>query len=145
VANDYVRYRAGTLPLQLETSDTNALERFFSREGVRFRTRVFDLGVMRFRLVGGRVHQLGGRPSVLFVYRDERNRTLICQMYPGRVQELPGGAERLEHEGMVFSRYSRNGLTEVFWQEENVTCVLVSDAQPEETLSLAFFAKAVKI
>src|SRR5262249_31770521 len=136
--------RSGLRALPHETGETRALEGFFVRAGIPFPTRVFDLAMMNYRLVGGRAHRLAGRPSAFFVYRGEGNRILVCQMYRGNTADLPGGAERIEHNGIVFYLYRRDGLTEVFWQEGDITCVLVSDAPPEETTSLAF-AKAVKV
>ena len=145
VAEDYRRYKAGKLPLLLETEDVREMEKFFSEEGITFKTRVFDLGMMRYRLVGGRVNQLVNRQSSLFVYRGESNKILVCQMYRGKVTELlPAGAVRRRNKGIEFYIYRINGLTVVFWQEGSVTCVLSSDINPKEVVQLAF-AKAVKI
>ena len=145
VAQDYRSYKAEKLPLILQTEDVREMEKFFSEAGITFQTRVFDLGMMNYRLVGGRVHQLINRQSALFVYRGEDNKILVCQMYPGQVTELlPAGAVRRENKGIEFYIYRINGLTVVFWQEGTVICVLSSDINPEEVVQLAF-AKAVKI
>ncbi|MGH9936104.1 MAG: hypothetical protein ACREAM_07650, partial [Blastocatellia bacterium] len=145
VARDYQNYRAEKLPLTLETGDVKELERFFSARGIAFDTRVFDLGMMNYHLVGGRVHQLIERQSALFVYRGKDRRILICQMYPGRAPELPlAGAVLRENNGIHFYIYRFDGLTLAFWQEGAITCVLTSDGDSEEVVQLAF-AKAVKI
>ncbi|MBI1763413.1 MAG: hypothetical protein HYR56_18465 [Acidobacteria bacterium] len=145
VARDYRNYQAEKLPLMLQTGAVNELERFFSAGGIAFNTRVFDLAMMNYHLVGGRVHQLIERPSALFVYRGEGSKILICQMYPGQVRELPpAGVSLRENKGIRFYIYQANGLTVVFWQEGVITCVLTSDSAAEEVLQLAF-AKAVKI
>jgi anti-sigma factor RsiW len=120
------------------------MESYFSSAGVPIPTRVFDLGMMNYQLVGGRVHQLVSRRSALFVYRGPGNRILLCQMYPGESGELPGGAEMRENNGIRFHVYRKDGLTLVFWQEGTVMCVLASDAPGEEVIQLAF-AKAVRI
>jgi hypothetical protein len=65
-------------------------------------------------------------------------------MYTGRTEELPRDAERVEHGGITFFVYHREGSTQVFWQEGSVTCVLVSDAPSEEVLALSF-AKAMRV
>ena len=143
-ARDSIAYRAGRLPLDLSTENHQELERFFAAHGISFRTRVLDLAMMNYRLVGGRVQKLAGRPSALFVYRGEGNKLLICQMYEGDVKELPDGAERREHDGIEFLLYRKEGETLVFWQEGNVTCVLASDIPSEEVIALAF-AKAMKV
>ena len=142
-AGDFGRYRGGTLSLELSTSDPHELEAFFSQRGVGFRTRVFDLSTMGYRLIGGRVHTLAGRRTALFVYRGEGNRTVLCEMFLGQTSALPAGASRHEHGGILFSLYRREDSTQVFWQEGEVTCVLVSDLTPDETLALAY-AKAMK-
>src|SRR6266542_2170709 len=67
VENDFEAYRSGKLALALETSDTRTMEAFFASNGIRFRTRVFDLAMMKYRIAGGRVHRLAGRPSALWV------------------------------------------------------------------------------
>ncbi len=143
VETDFDAYRAGRLELSLQTGDTREMEAFFAGRRVAFRTRVFDLGMMKYRLLGGRVHRLAGRTSALFVYRGEGEKALICEMYEGRLEELPRGAERREHGGFTFLIYRHGGKTAVFWQEGRVTCVLVSDIDSEEVIALAF-AKAMK-
>jgi hypothetical protein len=98
--------------------------------------------MMDYRLVGGRVHTMRGRPSALFVYRGKENKILVCQMFESSTRDLPGGAEARENGGIPFSVYRRDGRTIVFWPEGQVLCVLVSDADAEEVIALAF-AKAV--
>jgi anti-sigma factor RsiW len=142
VANDFRSYQRGDLPVQLETVDFRAMEQYFAARGVPFPTRVFDLGMMNYRLVGGRVHQLVNRKSALFVYQSDPNKLLVCQMYPGNVSELPPSAETRQDRGFTFHIYHQNGLTAVFWQERDITCVLVSDISPEQVLQLAM-AKAM--
>ncbi len=142
-ASDFAKVADGSLALESTASDPAALERLFEARGIPFRTRVLDLGMMGYRLIGGRVHSLEGRPSALFVYRGPRGRLLVCEMYLGTLKELPSLARREEHGGFEFRAYRRGGSTQVFWQEGEVTCVLVSDAPFEEVLSLAK-AKAMK-
>ncbi len=142
-AQDFASYRAASLPLQLETEDPRALERFFAGGRVPFATRVFDFGMMGYRLAGGQVHRLARRLSALFVYENEHGRLVVCQMYQGRLSELPREAEEREHGGIRFRIYRRAGLTLVFWHEASVVCVLVTDGDPEEAVQLAY-AKAIK-
>lgn len=141
VAGDFRNYRSGSLSVQLETADVKAMEKYFAEQGVPFATRVFDLGMMNYRLMGGRVHQLLNRKSALFVY-ESNGKKLVCQMYPGNVSELPPAAEIRQERGFTFHIYRQNGLTAVFWQEREITCVLVSDIGSEEVLQLAI-AKAM--
>ncbi len=144
VARDYAQYSAGRLELSLRSSDGAAVESLFVRGGIAFRTRVFDLGMMEYRLVGGRVHRLRGRPSALSVYRGPGGSDLVCQMFPGRLAELPRTADVREHDGIAFQVYRVEGVTLVFWQEGAVVCVLASDADSEAVIQLAY-AKAVKV
>lgn len=142
VARDYRDYRSQRLTLESTATDPKELEAFFAAHGVPFATRVFDLGMMEYRLAGGRVHRLGGAPSALFVYRGPTGEELLCQMFPGRVTALPPGAERRENRGIEFHIYRHEGKTAVFWQEGAIVCVLVSDIAPEAVVQLAF-AKAM--
>ena len=141
-ARDFVAYRAQRLALELSTRDVKQMETYFAEHGVAFNTRVFDLGMMKYELVGGRVQQPGRAPRAFFVYRGPDNQKLVCQMFVGQVGELPKGATLRENKGIKFHTYQSNGVTAVFWQEGTVVCVLVSDIPPEEVVQLAF-AKAM--
>jgi anti-sigma factor RsiW len=144
VARDYAEYSIGSLELGLQSSDGAAVESLFARGGIAFRSSVFDLGMMQYRLAGGRVHRLRGRPSALFVYRGPDGRVLMCQMYEGLLADLPRTGDVREHHGVTFQVYRAGAITLVFWQEGGVVCVLASDAAPEAVIQLAY-AKAVKV
>jgi anti-sigma factor RsiW len=144
VARDFVNYSSGSLALDLRSSDGEVVESLFAARGIGFRTRVFDLGMMQYQLVGGRIHRLGNRPSALFAYRGPEGRDLVCQMYEGRLAELPRSDDVREHDGITFQVYRSGELTLVFWQEGAVVCVLASDAEPEAVIQLAY-GKAVKV
>ncbi len=141
-ARDFRAYRAQELALELSTGDLKAMETYFAEHGVPFNTRVLDLGMMNYQLVGGRVQQPGARPRALFVYRGPANEKLVCQMFVGHVGELPNGVTLRENKGQPFYIYRKDGVTAVFWQEGAVVCVLVSDIKPEQVVQLAF-AKAM--
>jgi anti-sigma factor RsiW len=142
VARDYAAFSSGGLELDLRSSDGAAVESLFARGGIAFRTRVFDVAMMQYRLVGGRVHRLRGRPSALFVYRGPEGRVLVCQMYEGVLADLPPTPDVRRHNGVTFRVYRAGPLTLVFWQEGAVVCVLASDAESEAVVQLAY-AKAV--
>ncbi len=144
VARDYGDYRNRTLSLGLRTSDPAAVEDFFARGGIGFPTRVFDLGMMRYHLVGGRIHGLRGRESALYAYQGPEGRDLVCQMYEGYLAELPRADELREHNGITFRVYRVGGLTLVFWQEGAIVCVLASDGDAETVIQVAY-AKALKV
>ncbi len=144
VARDVAAYRTEALSLDTASTDGPTLERYFARHGLVFRTRVFDLGMMGYGLVGARVHRLAGRPSALFVYRGAADRTLVCQMFAGSLDELPQGGEPRRHNGIEFRIFRERGVTLVFWTEGSVVCVLASDVSSEEVVQLAY-AKAGKV
>ena len=50
----YVAYRKGETSMEITTGDPAALEQFFNGR-LPFRTRVFDLAMMRYALAGGRI------------------------------------------------------------------------------------------
>ncbi|MBI4420032.1 MAG: zf-HC2 domain-containing protein [Gemmatimonadetes bacterium] len=146
IARDYAAYSAGSLELGLRSPEGAAVESLLVSGGIAFPTRVFDLGMMQYQLVGGRVHRLRGRPSALFAYRGPEGRHLVCQMYEGRLADLPPpeAGDVLQHNDITFHVYRAGGLTLVFWQEGAVVCVLASDAESETVIQLAY-AKAVKV
>jgi hypothetical protein len=141
VAKDYQQLKTGSMPLQLQTNDVQRLEQFYTDQGMPFHVTVYDFKMMKYELVGGSIHELKDRKAAVYVYRGENNQFLICEMYFGTLTELPEHAELREHEKKRFHIYKRKGLTAVFWPEEKVICVLVSDIDPEEVIQLAF-AKA---
>ena len=146
IAHAFLEYRENRLPLEIRTSDVKEIEDGFKAAGVPFPTRVFDLGMMGIQALGGTVYELADRPSAFFVYRNEAGDLFACQMYLGHVSELPVEARHSirENQGIQFYVYQERGLTMVFWQEGDVTCVLTSDVDAEEVIQLAF-GKAVKI
>ncbi len=144
VAADFHAYASATVRLEIESAEPHVVEAYFTRNGIAFPTRVFDLGMMQYHLVGGRVHRLNGRTSALFAYRGPGNSALVCQMYEGRVAELPPTDDVRQHKGITFYVHRSERLTLVFWQEGDVVCVLASDAAPEDVVQLAF-AKAVVV
>ncbi|MGH7613971.1 MAG: anti-sigma factor family protein [Gemmatimonadales bacterium] len=144
VARDFIEYSGGRLALDVRSSDGSAVEHHFAGGGIGFPTRVFDFRMMQYRLVGGRIHRLRGRPSAMFAYRGPAGRDLVCQMYEGWLADLPRVADVREHNGITFQVYRARGLTLVFWQEGAVVCVLASDAESEAVIQLAY-AKAVKV
>jgi hypothetical protein len=144
VARNYREYRTEKIRLTLATSDVKEMEKFFSDEQIPFETRVFDLGMMNYQLLGGRIHRLGTHKSAFFVYSGKGNAILVCQMYLGAVRELPAGAVLRENNGIRFYIYRKKDLTVAFWQEGAVICVLTSEIDSEQLIQLAF-AKAVKV
>ncbi len=144
IAADFVEYETGALDLEIRASLPAAVEGYFRRRGIAFPTRVFDLGMMGFHVVGGAILGAPARGRALFVYRGPDNVEIVCQMYVGSVASLPPASEVREHNGITFHVYRDGNLTIVFWQEGDVICVLTSDAKPETVIDLAF-AKAVKI
>ena len=142
VARDFQAYQAQQLALELNTADVKEMESYFATHGVSFDTRVFDLGMMQYQLVGGRVQKAGRAPRAMFVYQGAAKQKLVCQMFAGRVSDLPKGATLRENKGLTFHTYQRDGLTAVFWPEGAILCVLVSDQPPEQVVQLAF-AKAM--
>ena len=67
---------------------------------------------------------------------------MLCEMFAGKMTDLPATTEVREHNGIRFQLYHTDNLTAVFWPEGAVICVLISDAPPEQVTQLAF-AKAM--
>ena len=143
-ASDFLRYRTAQLALPIETGDREVLERTFAASGLTFAVRVYDLGMMGYRLSGGGVHRLGGRASALYAYVGNRGDRVVCQMYEGTLAQLPAGGEEREHDGIRFRVYRSGAITLVFWQEGSVVCVMAADGDPEQVIQLAY-AKAIKV
>ncbi len=144
VAADFRRLTAGTLPLEVVTSDVAALEQRLATAGLGFTSRVFDFGMMDYRLTGGGRHRVAGTPSALFAYAGPGNLRLLCEMFRGLVSVLPTPVERRSNDDIEFLVYREGDITVVFWQEGEVMCALAADGDPEAAVRLAF-AKAVRV
>lgn len=134
-------YRAGRLVTTTQEHDAVRLNAYFA-DRVSFPVRVFDLGMMGYTIEGGRVHEVGGHSSALWVYRGSAG-SIICQMYRGLTAELPAPVESRVANGITFLIYHEDGGTQVFWQEGDVVCVLASALPSDEVVNLAI-AKAMK-
>jgi anti-sigma factor RsiW len=135
-ARDLRAVGSPSLPLELQVVDASALERYFA-ETRGPRVRVIDLGMMNITLEGGLRHALAGQPSALYSYRTPSGARLVCQMYEGRLADLPPLAEIREQNGFRFQVYTRDGVTLVFWQEGELVCVLASELPADEVIALA--------
>lgn len=144
VSDGYRAYTSNALPVEIASSDPPELERYFVERGLPFTVRVFDLGMMGFRLEGARVDRVGGRVAALVAYRGADGRVLLCRMYQGSVADLPEPIDRRTNGGITFHLYRDGEVTLVFWQEGTVVCVLAAEGDPETVIQLAF-AKAVKL
>jgi anti-sigma factor RsiW len=136
VARDYARFRSGRLTLDTRDRNAEAVEAFFRDRPLGFRARVIDLGMMGFELAGATVNDLDGRPAALFVYVGGPG-TLVCQMFEGRLPDLPDAQEVREHRGFRFLAYEEGAVTVVFWQEGAVLCALAGDFARDEVMALA--------
>lgn len=140
--HDFDAVNAGKLPLQFQTADAAQLQAWFDSQ-LSIPSRVFDLGMMGYRLVGGRIDELRGRRSALFVYRRDEGGIVICEMFEGVTSSLPPGAERRQNNGIDFFVFQRDGATAIFWQEGEVVCVLASRINRDDVIALAY-AKAMR-
>lgn len=141
VARDLERVTTGALALDMRTDQAAVLEAHFSRSGLAG-IRVLDLAMMGYVLEGGSRHDLGGRPSALYVYRDRSRRPLVCQMYAGALADLPTTDDVRDNGPFRFHVYLEGGATTVFWQEGPIVCALASTLPRDEVVALAF-AKAM--
>jgi anti-sigma factor RsiW len=144
LARDYVRYQQGALPLGLETDDAARLQGFFASAHLGFDVRVLDLAMMGYRLVGGGVQTVAGRPAALMVYRTAAGQVVLCVMFPADAARAGAGAASVRsHGGFDFVVHRVSDLTVVMWQEGTVTCALIAGGDPEAVVQLAF-AKAMR-
>ncbi len=135
-----VAHREGQLTLTTTLTDAVALNTDLgARAG--FPVRVFDLGMMGYTLRGGRLWEIGGIRSALWVYQGAAGE-LVCQMFRGSIEDLPEPVERRTDRGFTFLIYHVGGETQVFWQEGDIVCVLASNLPAEDVIQLAI-AKAM--
>jgi len=139
VGRDYLSVAAGTLPVDHNTRDPRDLQRYYTARG-GVPAGVYDLGMLGYTLIGGRVHAHRGQPGTLTLYEGTNGERLICEMYfappPSRDPIV-----RRTYNGIEFTVYRHEGVVMVFWDEGPVTCVLVAKMEPEALLRIAY-AKA---
>jgi anti-sigma factor RsiW len=140
VAQHFAAYRSAQLPLAMRSTDPARLEDFFSRH-LDFHPSVYDLDKMGYQIQGGEVVRVNGRASALSAYGGPDDSRLLCEMFRGRMDELPTASRTASHDGKEFRVYRRGALTAVYWADGDIICVLVSDIDSEALLALAF-AKA---
>ena len=143
VAAEFTSYQEGGLRLDFESASAIEIETYLKSRNLPFRTRVIDLGMMSYALVGAVEHRVGDTAIAFMPYSGPAGQTLVCQMFEGRVEDLPKADEIRETDDFTFYIYRRDGVTLAFWQEGEVTCVLASDIDPELLIELAV-AKAMK-
>lgn len=138
---DWSRIASGRLHLEMRSTSPAAVSRFFVERGLPFRVDPETLALPGFRLSGARVHTMDGQPSALAVYRDARNRIVVCQTFEGRLEGLPR-PDRIVPRGPVKVHLyrSRRGSA-AFWQDGSVTWSLASDVSEEELVRLALHGK----
>lgn len=141
VASDYEALSRGDLRLGFTTADPRALEQYFTSQG-GLPTRVYDLGMMRYTLVGGHGYRHRGHAVTIAMYQGAQGERLVCEMYTARPPSRTP-IDRRSHNGVEFTVYREGDITMVFWDEGPVTCVLVSTIDPEALVQLAF-AKATR-
>lgn len=129
------RFESGALTLEKTTTNPAELERHFASRGLH--VRVLDLGMMGLSLTGGSVVSLDGRPAGLYVYRRQDGARLVCQMFVGRLDELPRPQSVVAHQEFEFRIYRDGDRTLVFWAEGQILCVLISNLPEHEVIELA--------
>jgi anti-sigma factor RsiW len=137
VARDLSAVGSLSLPFAVRSRNAAEIERYF-RESTGPRVRVIDLAMMKIELEGGLRHTLVDRASALYSYSTPSGMRLVCQMYEGRLDDLPEPRETREHNGFQFRVYERDGVTLVFWQEGELVCVLASKLPAADVIELAF-------
>jgi anti-sigma factor RsiW len=136
-AQALTRVEDGRVQIARVTADAAELEAYFREARPDHVTRVFDLGMMGWRLQGGSPSSLGEEPSSLFVYTDAKGRRLLCQMYGGRWEDLPAPEAVHREKGFTFHVYRRGDTILVFWREAGAICVLTGRIPENEILALA--------
>ncbi len=135
---DWSRIASGRLHLDMRSTSPSAVSRFFLERGVSFRIEPGTIALPGYRLVGARVHAIGGRRSALAVHRDARNKIVVCQMFEGRVEELPRPDRVVLSNGESVRLYRSRGGRAVFWQDGTLTRSLASDLPEHQLVRLAF-------
>lgn len=136
IARDYRGVESLALTPTLESNDPATLEDHLAAR-LGFRTPVYDLSSMDYRVVGARAHRFDGRPSAMSIYVGRRGDQLICEMFRGTRGELPTPDSRLTEGGVDFLMYRRGEVTVVLWQSGEVLCALAGAGDSNAILRMA--------
>jgi hypothetical protein len=126
----------------MRTTIPSAVSGFFVDRALPFRVDSGTLVLPGYRVVGARVHAIGGRVSALGVHRDARNKIVVCQRFEGRVHELPRADRTVLRDPAELYLYRSRRARAVFWQEEGLIRSLASDVPEEELVGLAMSSAA---
>jgi hypothetical protein len=145
IARDYRSIRSGTLHLERHAEDPTELDR-----PILFHTRCAVSHPSdrpagpALRLMGGRVHQLINRRSVLYGYQGRSGELLLCEMFVGDMTDLARGGVLRECQNKKLIVCSDNEINLVFRQDKKAICVLPSDIDSERLLQAAVLEACIE-
>lgn len=132
VAIQYARASAGTLPLDVETASVDTLKAFYRSTGLfDFDETAEDFAGMGFRLIGGTVLRLGGRPVTASVYEGPGGRMLCHRFRADGIRDPDGGKLVGKHRF-----YRVEGMTIGVVRLGAVVCILVTGMPADEFIKL---------
>jgi hypothetical protein len=134
-AASFREYLGKRLSLHIETDEAKILERYLEAGGLFFPLQILDSRM--YTLKGGRVHRVLNRKAGWIVYQNAEKHQFVFQVHKGGIEDLPASTEIRWRGDRSYYIYLRRGTTIVFWEEKDLCCALISDADPETAIRLA--------
>lgn len=135
VADIFQGYEAGTRSMQFTPTSSKCIEDHLAGMGMTWNQNMIELEGHRF--TGGCITQTEDCDYATFAYRNDQNKLVTCQMFPGKLGKLPGHYEHRIQRGKNFMVARTDGLTMTFWQDGDMICVLSAEGDREAAIQLA--------
>jgi hypothetical protein len=105
--------------------------------GARFHPMGYDLTAMNLHPVAGVVREIDGRKILIAIYRGQGG-LLLCYTFLGSEEDAPANAARFfdAEKKMTFYAFSRGKINGVLHREGDVICILASEMNMDELLTL---------
>jgi anti-sigma factor RsiW len=135
ISQEYVAMMAGTLTPAVSGGDAVTIAGQLSRT-LAF-TPPIQPRVGDFNLVGGRVHQLDGRPVAVWFYRADSAEMALGMAFAGTLTELGPADETRTGAHPPLTIFRKSSQTLVFWQDGELLYVFVATLPGERVIGMA--------
>lgn len=132
----YMRVAGGLVTPTFQLPDAEKLSAALGRAAPGA-VRVPSVPASGWRLDGGVLATLGGRPAATAVYRNGIGEYLVWHALDGTTGELPPTADVRDLDGRRFFVHYKSTNTLVFWQEGARLVVLVASLPGEHVVAIA--------
>jgi Putative zinc-finger len=133
----YEQFERGELLVQQRSTADEIVRELTDAVGARFHPMGYDLTAMNLHPVAGLVREIDGRKILVAIYHGQGG-LLLCYTFLGSEEDAPANAARFfdAEKKMTFYAFSRGKINAVLHRERDVICILASEMNMDELLTL---------